>query len=177
MCNQQPTDARNQRQQLVRRHMKHLKKEEGAIRLVGGQSDNEGNIEIFHNGRWGNVCDDEWDKYEAEVVCRQLGYKAGGKATHSGVFGNARRKFWMDNLYCNGREKEISECRFDGWGVSDCDHSEAAGVICNVDKNETITKSPVVKTKAVKFEYKSKEKMEVRLVGGRVPEEGRVEVR
>jgi lysyl oxidase-like protein 2/3/4 len=120
------------RQKLVRKHLKHLKKEEGAIRLVGGQSDNEGNVEIFHNGRWGNICDDEWDKYEVEVVCRQLGFTA-GKATHSGAFGHARRKYWMDNLYCNGREKELSECRFDGWGESDCDHSEAAGVVCKVN--------------------------------------------
>lgn len=179
MCNQQHTsDARSQRQQLVRKHFKHLKKEEGAIRLVGGQSDNEGNIEIFHNGRWGNICDDEWDKYEAEVVCRQLGFKKGGKATHSGVFGNSRRKFWMDNLYCNGKEREISDCRFDGWGISDCDHSEAAGVICTIDKNETvIVEKKVSNKKPQKFMYRSKEPMEIRLAGGRVPEEGRIEVR
>ena len=104
------------RQKLVRKHFKHLKKEDGAIRLVGGQTDNEGNVEIFHNGRWGNICDDEWDKYEVEVVCRQLGFMLGGKPTHSGKFDHSRRKYWMDNLYCNGKEKELSDCRFDGWG-------------------------------------------------------------
>lgn len=165
------------RQKLVRKHFKHLHKEEGAIRLVGGASDNEGNVEIFHRGRWGNICDDEWDKYEAEVVCRQLGFNTGGKATHSGLFGHARRKYWMDNLFCNGKEAELSECRFDGWGESDCDHSEAAGVICLVEKNETNVVIFEVKPKTEKFEYKSREKMQVRLVGGRTPEEGRVEVR
>jgi lysyl oxidase-like protein 2/3/4 len=178
-CNQ--IDAsRSQRQRLVRKHLKHLRKEDGAIRLVGGQSESEGNIEIFHNGRWGNICDDEWDKYEAEVVCRQLGFTRGGKATHSGAYGNARRKFWMDNLFCTGREKELSDCRFDGWGSSDCDHSEAAGVVCVIEKNETTaaTAAEVKQTmKAIKLAYKSREPMEIRLVGGRVPEEGRVEVR
>lgn len=37
----------------------------------------------------------------------------------------------MDNLYCDGTEDELTSCRFDGWGQNDCDHSEAAGVICD----------------------------------------------
>lgn len=39
-------------------------------------------------------------------------------------------RFWMDNVYCDGTELEITSCRFEGWGYSDCDASEAAGVIC-----------------------------------------------
>lgn len=54
---------------------------------------NAGNIEILHNGKWGNVCDDEWDQSEAEVVCRQLGFTGYGKITHSAWFGEARRKY------------------------------------------------------------------------------------
>lgn len=169
-------DSLSERQKLVRKHLKRLKKEEGAIKLVGGNGEHEGNVEIFHNGKWGNICDDEWDKYEAEVVCNQLNFHLGGKATHSGIYGKARRKYWMDNLYCTGKEKELAECRFDGWGNSDCEDSEAAGVVCNVEKEEE--KSEVkVKTKPPKNHYKSKEKMEVRLIGGRVKSEGRVEVK
>lgn len=36
----------------------------------------------------------------------------------------------MDNVYCDGSEAEIISCRFEGWGYSDCDATEAAGVIC-----------------------------------------------
>lgn len=44
----------------------------------------------------------------------------------------------MDNLYCNGNEDELTMCRFDGWGQSDCDTTEAAGVICDEGDLEKI---------------------------------------
>lgn len=89
--------AKQERQKLVQKYIKHLKKEEGAIRLVGGNSAYEGNVEILHAGKWGSICDDEWDANEAEVVCRQLGFGGGGggtsgykKITHGGWFGSIK---------------------------------------------------------------------------------------
>ena len=44
------------------------------IRLAGSSQDREGRLEIYHNGRWGTVCDDYFDNVDASVACFQLGF-------------------------------------------------------------------------------------------------------
>ncbi|KYM87355.1 Lysyl oxidase like protein 3 [Atta colombica] len=137
----------------LRKDFRKLKKQEGALKLTGGENgEYEGNVEILHNGKWGSICDDEWDDFEASVVCKQLGYNGAIKATTYGHFGQARRRYWMDNVYCDGSEIELAKCRFDGWGISDCGSNEAAGVICSHGTA-------------------------LRLSGGRIHSEGRVEIK
>ncbi|XP_055848149.1 lysyl oxidase homolog 2B [Episyrphus balteatus] len=170
-------DARSERNRLVQKYIKTLKKEEGAIRLVGGPNEYEGNIEILHNNKWGSVCDDEWDSTEAQVVCRQLGFPGYKKFTHSGAYGPARRRFWMDNVICTGNEKELTDCRFDDWGKSDCESSEAAGVVCRApisSKFTAVKQAPKEKVPKQRIHYSHR--MDVRLMGGRTKKEGRVEI-
>ncbi|RWS27102.1 lysyl oxidase 2-like protein, partial [Leptotrombidium deliense] len=104
---------------------------EGAIRLVGGRRQNEGNVEIYHVGKWGSICDDEWDLIEANIVCKSLRYESGAeRATGNSEFGRGRKLIWMDSVFCAGNESSLNQCPFDGWNVHDCDANEAAGVVC-----------------------------------------------
>ena len=47
---------------------------ESSVRLVNGESDRAGAVEVCQNGVWVPVCSDQWDIPDATVVCRQLGY-------------------------------------------------------------------------------------------------------
>jgi hypothetical protein len=46
------------------------------VRLVGTGSQSRGTIEILHNGQWGTLCDDNFDRRDGEVICRMLGYNS-----------------------------------------------------------------------------------------------------
>ena len=45
-------------------------------------------------------------------------------------FGQGTGMILLDNLNCQGSEKDISACGSSGWGHSDCSHSEDVSVIC-----------------------------------------------
>ena len=48
--------------------------EDGDIRLVDGESDMEGRLELCRAGKWGTVCDSQWTDKHTAVVCRYLGF-------------------------------------------------------------------------------------------------------
>ena len=89
-------------------------------------------MEVYHNGRWGTVCDDDWDINDARVVCRQLGFPDAEAALKSAKFGPGTGTIWLDNVECKGFEPSLSSCAHEGWGRHNCGHHEDAGVRCNV---------------------------------------------
>ena len=104
---------------------------EGAVRLVGGVSDNEGRVEVYHFSIWGTVCDDLWDITDASVVCQQLGYSGATSAPGLAYFGEGSGPIFYDNVACNGTETHLANCSHPGIGIDNCDHSEDAGVVCS----------------------------------------------
>ncbi|KAJ8035483.1 Neurotrypsin [Holothuria leucospilota] len=125
------------------------------VRLVNGDNDYEGRVEIFLNSVWGTIDDDPWDNNDASVVCRQLGYTFGGVAHESAHFGQGSGPIWLDKIECIGNEDNLLSC-FHQNDTSEDSHSKDVGVACNGKGKHSETK--------------------VRLAGGKGPDEGRVEI-
>lgn len=95
-------------------------------------------MEIFHDGHWGTICDDSWDKKDADVVCRELGYREALSAPTHAIFGEGNGHIWLADVECLGTESSIEDCQHKGWNVIGyCFHEEDASVICTND-----TRSP-----------------------------------
>ncbi|XP_028399558.1 deleted in malignant brain tumors 1 protein-like isoform X2 [Dendronephthya gigantea] len=90
----------------------------------------KGRVEIFHEGQWGTICDDNWDIEDARVACRQLGYKDDLRALQGYQVPSGAGRIWLDEVACSGREQTIASCPHSEWGSHDCSHSEDAGVQC-----------------------------------------------
>lgn len=59
----------------------------------------KGNVEIFHDRKWGSICDDEWDRNEGIVACKQLGFKGLVKVTHNSYYGTASGKLMDEKFF------------------------------------------------------------------------------
>ena len=90
-------------------------------------------MEVYHNGTWGTVCDDDWDITDANVVCQQLGYERAMFALRFAVFGEGSGPIYYDDVACNGTETHLADCPHLGIGFENCNHSEDAGSVCYVN--------------------------------------------
>ncbi|NXD19699.1 NETR protein, partial [Spelaeornis formosus] len=123
----------------------------------------EGRVEVYHDGKWGTICDDQWDDRDAEVVCRQLGLSGTPKALSWAHYGQGSGPILLDEVQCSGNELSLDQCKKSDWGQQNCDHIEDAGVSC-----DPFTGTDVQPCQS--------DAGTVRLAGGRSPGEGRVEV-
>ena len=103
---------------------------EGELRLVGGTSTDEGRVEVYLNGEWGTVCDNDWDTTDATVVCQQLGHLRAVSTHGAAHFGEGSGPIWYDNVDCTSSETNITQCSHSGIGVHNCTHSQDVGVVC-----------------------------------------------
>ncbi|XP_042645136.1 LOW QUALITY PROTEIN: antigen WC1.1-like [Tyto alba] len=82
----------------------------GSLRLVGGGSRCDGRVEIFQDGAWGRVLDEQWDVQEASVVCRQLRCGEAGTAYNPPKPERGTGPVGLRGVRCAGHEAKLTLC-------------------------------------------------------------------
>ena len=105
--------------------------------LEGGE--HQGNV--FFMGK--PVCDDGWDYFAANRVCKDLNYTRALRPTMESQYGLVPQSFSLDDVQCIGNETSLKSCtasrRFGTFGdVENCDGTEGAGVVCDTRSQQEV---------------------------------------
>ena len=94
-----------------------------------------------------------------------------------GGLGQSSGPIWLTEASCSGNEQSLLDCRIDA-NTNPCSHSEDAGVRCRAKGELNCYKKIVVKLHrlTISLSFTECENNNVTLVGGSIPEEGRVEI-
>ena len=68
---------------------------------------------------------------DANVVCKPLGYQQASRAFRGATHGQGSGPIWMNDVSCSGNESHLYDCAHQGWGNSNCTHSQDASVECS----------------------------------------------
>ena len=106
---------------------------DGAVRLIGGSSQNEGHVQFRYRGMWAAVCDTSWDITDGNIVCQQLGFPGAVMATHNSYFPIRKDEssvITLNGTHCRGTELSLALCPISSKGAGGCNSSHYAGVVC-----------------------------------------------
>ncbi|KAL9964923.1 hypothetical protein ACROYT_G028636 [Oculina patagonica] len=107
-------------------------------RLVGGPSVREGAVQVYYNNTWGWVCDDQWDKRDADVVCRMMTYTGASSVPGKSSAINQSDLILMSNVQCTGNENSLFSC-VGGWRNHSCISGYKADAVCRAHEDKRMT--------------------------------------
>ncbi|XP_075035216.1 scavenger receptor cysteine-rich type 1 protein M130-like [Mixophyes fleayi] len=107
------------------------------LRLVGGDNECEGRLEIYYNGSWGSVCNNSMTSRSLSVTCKQLGCGLHGHHKIANKYGIEAANSWLDFIDCRSTDRSLSECPSAPWGSIICDRTEVAIIQCERSDRST----------------------------------------
>uniref|UniRef100_A0A671DPI1 T-cell differentiation antigen CD6 n=1 Tax=Rhinolophus ferrumequinum TaxID=59479 RepID=A0A671DPI1_RHIFE len=114
--------------------------EHQTLRLTGGSDPCEGQVEVYFRGVWSTVCDSEWYKSEAQVLCRALGCGTMARIPKGLPHSLSGRMYYS----CKGGELTLSDCSWRFNNSNLCSQSKAAWVVCSGSRSLLNLSTPEV---------------------------------
>uniref|UniRef100_A0A3Q2X293 Soluble scavenger receptor cysteine-rich domain-containing protein SSC5D n=1 Tax=Haplochromis burtoni TaxID=8153 RepID=A0A3Q2X293_HAPBU len=79
------------------------------VRLINGTDSCSGRVEVFHDGRWGKLCSNNWGLKEAAVLCKELNCGDPKNSKDIFYFGDSSLQGFTSR--CSDNVNSISQCQ------------------------------------------------------------------
>lgn len=97
------------------------------VRFSNGQH-RAGNVQVYTNNRWIPVCNRNFGRREAVVICRQLGFTNVSRRLLGSTLPNTTN--YLVNLNCTGREFSLRQCSYNIGNNNSCSQYNTVVIEC-----------------------------------------------